>query len=108
MSQTKDYRAYTAQERRGDSGTASKSIPKMSTPLLHARLGHPGKHMEGKLNGLMDDLGDDSFSPPFCSSCTEAKMTRKVSREPMSIVTEKLGRVHMDLWGPVEPVWGIV
>ena len=58
--------------------------------------------MEGKLNGLMDDLGDHSFCPPFCSSCTEAKMTRKVSREPMSIVTEKLGRVHMDLWGPVE------
>jgi hypothetical protein len=58
--------------------------------------------MEGKLSGMMDDLGDHSFCPPFCSSCTEAKMTRKVSREPMSIMTEKLGRVHMDLWGPVE------
>jgi hypothetical protein len=102
LSQMKDHRAHTAQEKEGDSGTASKSIPKISTRLLHARLGHPGKHMEGKLNGLMDDLGDHSFCPPFCSSCTEAKMTRKVSREPMSIVTEKLGRVHMDLWGPVE------
>lgn len=29
-------------------------------------------------------------------------MTRKVSREPMSMVTEKLGKVHMDLWGPFE------
>ena len=102
MNQMKDNRAHTAQEKEGDSGTASKSIPKISTRLLHARLGHPGKHMEGKLNGLMDDLGDHSFCLPFCSSCTEAKMTRKVSREPMSIVTEKLGRVHMDLWGPVE------
>ena len=102
LSQMKDHRAHTAQEKEGDSGTASKSIPKISTRLMHARLGHPGKHMEGKLNGLMDDLGDHSFCPPFCSSCTEAKMTRKVSREPMSIVTEKLGRVHMDLWGPVE------
>lgn len=102
LSQAKDHRAHTVQEKGGDSGTASKSIPKISTRLLHARLGHPGKHMEGKLNGLMDDLGDRSFCPPFCSSCTEAKMTRKVSREPMSIVTEKLGKVHMDLWGPVE------
>jgi hypothetical protein len=59
--------------------------------------------MEGKLNTVMDDLGDDSFCPPFCSSCTEAKLTRNVSREPMSTVTEKLERVHMDLWGPVEP-----
>lgn len=102
LNQMIDHRAHTAQEKEGDGGTASKPIPKISTRLLHARLGHPGKHMEGKLNGLMDDLGDHSFCPPFCSSCTEAKMTRKVSREPMSIVTEKLGRVHMDLWGPVE------
>ncbi|OAQ57747.1 reverse transcriptase, RNA-dependent DNA polymerase [Pochonia chlamydosporia 170] len=82
---------------------AQSLTQKMPQRLLHARLGHPGKHMEGKLNTLMDDLGNQSFCPPFCSSCTEAKMTRNVAREPMSIVTEKLERVHMDLWGPVEP-----
>ena len=102
-SDAETHRAHVIQEKEEDNETAQKSIPKVSQRLLHARLGHPGKHMEGKLNALMDDLGDQSFCPPFCSSCTEAKMTRKVSREPMSIVTEKLERVHMDLWGPVEP-----
>ncbi|KAM4064276.1 reverse transcriptase, RNA-dependent DNA polymerase [Hirsutella rhossiliensis] len=102
LSQTRGHRAHTIQEKDGDNGVALKSILKMPERLLHARLGHPGKHMEGKLNAVMDDLGDNSFCPSFCSSCTEAKMTRKVSREPMSVVTEKLERVHIDLWGPVE------
>ena len=97
-----DHRAHTAEQKGADSGTASESCPKTSTRLLHARLRHPGKHMEGKLNGLMDDLGDHSFCPPFCSSCIEAKMKRKVSKEPISVVTEKLGEVHMDLRGPGE------
>jgi hypothetical protein len=103
LSQTRGHRAHIIQEKDGDNGVALKSILKMPQRLLHARLGHPGKHMAGKLNALMDDLGDRSFCPSFCSSCTEAKMTRKPSREPMSTVTEKLERVHMDLWGPVEP-----
>ena len=103
LSQTKGHRVYTIQEKDSDNEIAQKSNPMMPQRLLHARLGHPGKHMEGKLNALMDDLGDHSFCPSFCSSCTEAKMTRKASREPMSTVTEKLERVHMDLWGPVEP-----
>ncbi|KJZ78398.1 hypothetical protein HIM_02436 [Hirsutella minnesotensis 3608] len=102
LSQTRGHRSHTIQEKDGDNGVALKSILKMPERLLHARLGHPGKHMEGKLNAVMDDLGDNSFCPSFCSSCTEAKMTRRVSREPMSAVTEKLERVHIDLWGPVE------
>jgi hypothetical protein len=102
LNQTRGHQAHAVQEKEGNSRPVTKSIPKVSQRLLHARLGHPGRHMEGKLNTLMDDLADHSFCPPFCSSCTEAKMTRKVSREPMSTVTEKLGRVHMDLWGPVE------
>jgi hypothetical protein len=111
LSQTKEHRAHATQERGVDRGipageasasSQKASIPEVPVRLLHARLGHPGKHMEGKLNNLMEDLGNHSFCPPFCPSCTEAKMTRKVSREPMSIVTEKLGKVHMDLWGPVE------
>jgi hypothetical protein len=103
LSQTREHRVHTIQEKDGDNEIAQSLTQKMPQRLLHARLGHPGKHMEGKLNALMDDLGDNSFCPSFCSSCTEAKMTRKASREPMSIVTEKLERVHMDLWGPVEP-----
>jgi hypothetical protein len=67
--------------------------------LLHARLGHPGKHMD--LLKVMDGLEGNVFCPPFCESCTLGKMTRNPSREPMSPVTEKLERVHMDLYGPV-------
>ncbi|XP_044721124.1 Reverse transcriptase, RNA-dependent DNA polymerase [Hirsutella rhossiliensis] len=79
LSQTRGHRAHTIQEKDGDNGVALKSILKMPERLLHARLGHPGKHMEGKLNAVMDDLGDNSFCPSFCSSCTEAKMTRKAT-----------------------------
>jgi hypothetical protein len=111
LSQTKEHRAHATRERWVDRGipageaTASSqkgSIPEVPVRLLHARLGHPGKYMEGKLNNLMEDLGNHSFYPPFCPSCTEAKMTRKVSRELMSIITEKLGKVYIDLWGLVE------
>lgn len=102
LSQIKDYRAHVAQEKMGSSGTALKSIPKISARLLYTRLGYPGKHIEGKLSGLMNDLGDHSFYSLFCLSYTEVKIMRKVSREPMSTVKEKLGKAHMDLWGPIE------
>ncbi|KID93786.1 copia-like retrotransposable element, partial [Metarhizium majus ARSEF 297] len=103
LSQTREHQAHIIQEKDEDNEIAQKLTPETSQRLLHARLGHPGKHMEGKLDALMDDLGNQPFCPPFCPSCTEAKMTRKASREPMSPVAEKLERVHMDLWGPVEP-----
>ena len=51
LNQTKDHRAHRAQVKGG-------SIPKISARLLYARLGHLGKHMEGRLSSLMDDLGD--------------------------------------------------
>jgi Reverse transcriptase (RNA-dependent DNA polymerase)/gag-polypeptide of LTR copia-type len=70
--------------------------------LWHARLGHPGKHMAARLNTIVEDLGTQSFCPPFCNACTRGKMTRDPSREPMKKVTQKLECVHMDLMGPVE------
>ena len=101
LSQTREHQAHIIQEKDEDNEIAQKLTPKMSQRLLHARLGHPGKHMEDKLDALMDDIGNQPFCPPFCPSSIEAKMTTKGSREPMSTVTEKLERVHMDLWGPV-------
>jgi hypothetical protein len=92
LTQTRGQRAHAVQEKDSDEEITQKSTPKTPQRLLHARLGHPGKPMKGKLNAVMEDLGDQSFCPPFCTSCTEAKMTRKVSREPMSTVTEKLER----------------
>ena len=91
-----DIKAYKSTAR-------SARRPRKQSPeeikLLHARLGHPGKHME--LQKVMDGLGDHVFCPLFCESCTLGKMTRNPSREPMSLVTEKLEKVHMDLYGPV-------
>ena len=91
-----DIKAYKSTAR-------SARRPRKQSPeeikLLHARLGHPGKHME--LQKVMDGLGDHVFCPPFCESCTLGKMTRNPSREPMSPVTEKLEKVHMDMYGPV-------
>ena len=95
VSQTQRDQAHAIQERGDHDVTTMESIPKVSQRLLHARPGHTCRHMEGKLNALMDDLGDHSFCPLFCSSCIEAKMIRKMSRERMSIVIEKLGRVHV-------------
>jgi hypothetical protein len=95
VSQTQRDRAHAIQEGGDHDVTTTESIPKVSQRLLHARLGHACRHMEVKLNALMDDLGDHLFCPPFCSSCIEANMIRNMSRERMSIVTEKLGRVHV-------------
>jgi len=76
---------------------------KMDPPeLWHARLGHPGKHMAARLNTMVEDLGTQSFCPPFCNACTKGKMTRNPSTEHMKRVTQKLECVHMDLMGPVK------
>ena len=91
-----DIKAYKSTERSARKPGKQSS---MEVELLHARLGHPGKHME--LQKVMDGLGDHMFCPPFCESCTLGKMTRNPSREPMSSVTEKFEKVHMDLYGPV-------
>ncbi|CZR68295.1 uncharacterized protein PAC_18194 [Phialocephala subalpina] len=60
-----------------------KPIPKVPTKLLHARLGHIGSHVQGKLNRMEKEF-------------------RRVFRERMALTTRKLGKVHMDLWGPVD------
>jgi hypothetical protein len=91
-----DIKAYKSMER---SAYKPRRQSSAEIELLHARLGHPGKHME--LQKVMDGLGNHVFCPPFCESCTLGKMTRNPSREPMSPVSEKLERVHMDLYGPV-------
>ena len=69
--------------------------------LLQARLGHPGKQQEAGLRKILKDLPNHSFCPFFCNSCTQGKMIRNPSREKMRSVSAPLGRVHMDLWGPI-------
>ena len=76
-----------------------KRQTRQDVELKHARLGHPGKHM--KLQSVMDGLDDHGFCPPFCRSCVKSKISREVSREPMSAATKVLEGVHMDLYGPV-------
>jgi uncharacterized small protein (DUF1192 family) len=53
VSQTRGHRAYVVQEREDQDVTRTKSVLKVSERLLHARLRHPGKHIEGRLNALI-------------------------------------------------------
>jgi transposase InsO family protein len=67
--------------------------------LLHARLGHPGNGMSSKYKLMLDGL-DGKVKHCFCESCVQSKITRKPSKKPMTEVSKKLGRLHMDLCGP--------
>lgn len=35
-----------------------------------------------------------------CEACIYAKQFKNSSRQPIRYAKQKLGRVHMDLWGP--------
>lgn len=69
--------------------------------LLHKRFGHPGEYITKRIKKAVTGVPpSENLHHKFCVSCTEAKMTRNVSREPMRRVTRILERVHMDLCGP--------
>lgn len=69
--------------------------------LLHNRLGHPGEQITKRIGKAVTGIRpSENIQHKFCVSCTEAKMIRKVNREPMRKVTRVLERVHVDLCGP--------
>lgn len=84
------------------------AVKRSKTNLLHARLGHPGESATERFPSVMDGLRDKNdkskLKVRFCERCLEAKMTRKVGREPMTIPKHKLGIVDMDLCGPMPDV----
>ena len=77
-----------------------KALKKGKNDILHTRLGHMGETYSNRIISMVDDIDDDPTKICFCESCICAKITIHPSMKPMSKVTTKLGRVHMDLWGP--------
>ncbi|KAI0994484.1 hypothetical protein K3495_g13698 [Podosphaera aphanis] len=69
--------------------------------LLHARLGHMGDKQGKRINSMVQGLENIKIRPCVCNACTKAKITRTVSRKPMSKVFEPGGRLHIDLFGPL-------
>jgi hypothetical protein len=67
--------------------------------LLHARLGHPGNSLSSKYETMVAGL-DVKLRHCFCESCVQSKITKKPSKKPMTEVSTKLGRLHIDLCGP--------
>ncbi len=75
-----------------------KALKKCKNDILHARLGHMGKTHSKRIASMVNDIDGDPTKICFCESFISAKITRNPSTKPMSEVTTKLGRVHMDLW----------
>ncbi|KAI1004178.1 hypothetical protein K3495_g4036 [Podosphaera aphanis] len=69
--------------------------------LLHARLGHTGDKQGKRINSMVQGLENIKIRLCVCNACTKAKITRTVSRKPMSKVFEPGGRLHIDLFGPL-------
>lgn len=46
---------------------------------------------------MVDNDDNNSSKICFCKLCISSKITQNLSKKPMSEVTTKLGRVHIDL-----------
>ncbi|KAI6250766.1 hypothetical protein HI914_00216 [Erysiphe necator] len=67
--------------------------------LLHARLGHMGSEQTKRINLMVDGLNNTTVHPCVCVTCMKAKITRTVSRKPMTKFENPCDRVHVDLYG---------
>ncbi|RKF54975.1 Retrovirus-related Pol polyprotein from transposon TNT 1-94, partial [Erysiphe neolycopersici] len=86
---------------------SSKQITKLSLnrskqELLHARLGHMGSEQTKRINRMVDGLNNITVHPCVCVTCMKAKITRTVSRKPMTKFENPGDRVHVDLLGPLQ------
>ncbi len=75
-------------------------LKKDKNNILRARLGNIGESHSKQISQMVDDIDGKPSKICFCGACIRAKITRNPSKKPISAVTEKLKRVHMDLWGP--------
>ncbi|GKA61304.1 retrotransposon protein, putative, ty1-copia subclass [Tanacetum coccineum] len=75
-----------------------------STYLWHCRLAHINKKRIEKLQqeGLLKSTDDESFNQ--CVSCLSGKMTRKSFPHRPERVTDLLGIIHNDVYGPLRHV----
>ena len=76
---------------------AKKNLPGAIT-LRYAQLGHPGKHIEGKLQKVINRI-KGRFLPTFYSTYIKGKITRNINKELISAIYIKGSKLHIDLYG---------
>ena len=77
-----------------------KALKKSKNYILHARLGYMGKIYIKKIVSMVDDIDGNPTKICFYNSCISIKIMQNLSTKPISEVSTKLDRVHVDLWGP--------
>ena len=58
-----------------------------------------GETHSKKMISMVANIDSDLTKICFCESYISAKITQNSSSRPMSEVTTKMGKVHIDLWG---------
>ena len=53
---------------------------------------------------MVDDIDGDPSEICFYKANIEVKITRNPNKKPILTMTEKLERVHIDLWGPAPDI----
>ena len=79
------------------------SLNEEAVELWHRRMGHLN---EADLKRLVNiskgiTLSQKPHMKAICEACSKAKSSRKVSRRAQHEILEKLGKIHMDLGGPL-------
>ena len=74
-----------------------KDLKKDKNDILYARLGHIGESDSKRISHMVEDIDGNSSKVCLCGAYIGAKIPRNLSKKPISAVTEKLERVHMDL-----------
>jgi hypothetical protein len=74
--------------------TLSHPLPCAPSNLWHLRYGHASSSTLQKLKGIKSN-----FDSRTCSSCIQAKKTRRPFSGSISQITKKLGRIHSDICG---------
>lgn len=74
-----------------------KTLKKGKNDIFHTCLEHMGETHIKKIILMVNDIIGDLSKIYFCESYINSKIMRNPSKKPMSEVTTKLGRVHIDL-----------
>ena len=75
-----------------------KAFKKGKNNILYARLGYMDETYGKKIVLIIDNIDGNPTKICFCNykSCTNTKIMQNLSNKPMSEVTTKLDRVHID------------
>jgi len=86
----------TQQEEYANPGITTENI-------WHHRMGHIGNTALQALPKATNGIDETIQQVQNCETCLQAKMTTKISREPMERAKEILDKVHSDICGPITP-----